>query len=117
MHSRNEVFDAIWYKNVHMKVSICVWRLLCSRWPTNDNLVGRDIIPSDSLLCVSECGNNETNIPPLNSLFNFRCAMATFKTWIDLHSVDPPTYIRSFYSYGNMSKLGLVCIPWIPNIY
>lgn len=77
MHSCNEVVDAIWYKNVHLKVSICVWRLLCNRWPINDNLVHRDIIPSDSLLCVSECGNNETNIPPFNSLFNFRCAMAT----------------------------------------
>lgn len=48
MHSRDEVVDANWHKNVPLEVSICEWRLLCNRWPKRDNLVRRDIIPSDS---------------------------------------------------------------------
>jgi len=60
MHNHDELIDVVWHKNVPLKVSICVWRLLRNRWPTKDNLVRRGIIPIDAQLCVSGCGNNET---------------------------------------------------------
>jgi hypothetical protein len=47
----------IWYKDVSLKISLFAWRLLHNRLPTKDNLVRRDIIPHESQLCVSGCGN------------------------------------------------------------
>jgi len=60
MHDRDDFADAVWHKNVPLKVSICAWRLLCNRWPTKDNLRRREIIPIDSQLCVSGCGQIES---------------------------------------------------------
>lgn len=60
MHIYDVVSDVVWHKHVHLKVSICAWRLLCNWWPTKDNLMRCDIISIDSQLCVSGCGDNES---------------------------------------------------------
>jgi len=96
MHDRDEVTDAIWHRNAPLKVSICVWRLLHNKWPTKDNLVRRGIIQSNSQLCVSGCGNNETadhlaiHCPIFGELWHH------VKTWI---GVDPQQY------YGSLSPV------------
>nr|ABN08241.1 H+-transporting two-sector ATPase, alpha/beta subunit, central region, related [Medicago truncatula] len=56
----DEVSAGIWHSSVRLKVSICVWRLLCNRWSTKDNLFRRSIITNESQLRVSECGHNES---------------------------------------------------------
>lgn len=60
MHSYDAVLEAVWHKNAPMMISICAWRLLRNILPTNDNLVHHGIIPSESQLCVSGCGHNES---------------------------------------------------------
>ena len=60
MHVHDDFSDAVWHKNVSLKVSICVWHLLCNRWPTKDNLRRRGIISLDSQFCVSGCGQIES---------------------------------------------------------
>jgi hypothetical protein len=50
----------IWHKQVPLKVSVMVWRLLRNRLPTKDNLVRRHIIPLDGSLCVTGCESVET---------------------------------------------------------
>jgi len=92
MHNRDELLDTVWHKNVPLKMSICAWRLLGNKWPTNDNLVRRGIIPIDAQPCVCVCGNNESAYHLL-----IHCPI--------------------FVYFGNMSKLGLVFIEWKPNIF
>ncbi|GAU13337.1 hypothetical protein TSUD_42910 [Trifolium subterraneum] len=55
-----EAETLIWHKQVHMKVSICAWRLLRDRLPTRANLVSRGIISPEAHFCVSGCGGIES---------------------------------------------------------
>jgi hypothetical protein len=51
-----------------LKVSVFAWQFFWNRLPTKDDLFRRAIIPHDSLLCVSGCGNlklSKLHSPPL----------------------------------------------------
>jgi hypothetical protein len=52
--------DLVWHKQVPLKVSIFVWRLLRDSLPTKSNLVARGIISPEDQLCVSGCGGVES---------------------------------------------------------
>ncbi|KAK2406681.1 hypothetical protein QL285_042386 [Trifolium repens] len=52
--------DLVWHKQVPLKVSIFVWRLLRDRLPMKSNLVARGIISPEDQLCVSGCGGVES---------------------------------------------------------
>jgi len=54
------VSDFIWHKDAPLKVSLFAWRLIRNRFSTKDNLFRRGIIPLESQLCVSGCGNIES---------------------------------------------------------
>jgi len=56
----NMLSDLIWHKQVPLKVSILVWRLLQNRLPTKDNLLLCGILPHDNQHCVAGCVDNET---------------------------------------------------------
>ena len=99
MHNHDEVIDAIWHKNAPLKVSICVWRLLRNRWPTNDNLVLRGIIPSDSQLCVFSCANNETTDHLLIHCLTFGELCHHVETWIGVDTVDPQHIMDHFHQF------------------
>jgi len=66
--SERGMFDDLWNKQVLLKVSVFVWRLLRNRIPTKDNLIRRRIISSDDTSCIGGCGSSETS----NQLL-FRC--------------------------------------------
>jgi len=46
----------VWHKLVPSKVSIFAWRLLQDIIPTGSNLVHRQVLQPDNILCVSGCG-------------------------------------------------------------
>jgi hypothetical protein len=52
--------DDIWHKQIPLKVSIMVWRLLRDRLPTKENLVRRRVLSLDGATCVSGCGHLES---------------------------------------------------------
>ena len=56
---RHQVVD-IWHQQIPSKVSVFVWRLLCNRLPTKDNLTRRRIISHEDAACVAGCGKQET---------------------------------------------------------
>ena len=62
------LYDAVWLKQVPLKVSVFVWRLLPNRLPTKDNLLRRTALHHDDITCVEGCGRPETS----HHLF-FRC--------------------------------------------
>lgn len=83
------VSDSIWHKAAPLKVSLFVWRLLRNQIPTKDNLLRRGIIQSDSLLCVSGCGAEES----VDHLF-MRCnffgsILHAIRHWTGIVYVDP----------------------------
>jgi hypothetical protein len=49
-----------WHKQVPLKVSMYVWRLLHNKLPTKDNLVRRVIISQENHYCVSGGGQVDT---------------------------------------------------------
>lgn len=53
--------DLIWHKQVPLKVSIFVCRLLRDRLPTRSNLVDRGIITNVDTGCLVGCGHRETS--------------------------------------------------------
>jgi len=103
MHNQDVVSEAPWHKNVPLKVSICVWRLLRIRWPTKDNLVCRGVITSDSQLCVIGCGQNETidhliiHSPVFGNLWQ------QIKAWIGVFYVDPQQVTNHYYQFVHSS--------------
>ena len=60
VQTTNAVSDLIWHKHVPLKVSVLVWRLLWSRFLTEDNLFARGVIPHGNRHCVAGCGDVET---------------------------------------------------------
>jgi len=54
------MFDAVWQRQVPLKVSVFTWRLLRQRLPTRDNLLCRGIICQDGTSCIGGCGFSET---------------------------------------------------------
>ena len=57
--------ELIWHKQVPLKVSIFVWRMLRDRLPTKENLANLGIISMKAWLCRAGCGQVED----LNHLF------------------------------------------------
>jgi len=55
--------DAVWLKQVPMKISVFVWWLFRNRLPTKDNLVRRRVLHHDDLACVGGCGSHESTAP------------------------------------------------------
>jgi len=104
MHNFDAVSEAVWHKNVPLKVSICLSRLLHNMWSTKDNLVCRGIIPSDSQLRVSGCGNNESAYHLLIHCLIFGMLWQHVKTWIGVYLVDPQHVLDHFIQFAYSSR-------------
>jgi hypothetical protein len=51
--------DVVWLKQVPLKVSVFVWRILRNRLPTKDNLARRRVLHHEDTACVGGCGGHE----------------------------------------------------------
>jgi hypothetical protein len=56
----HDLFDAAWLKQVPLKVSVFVWRLLRNRLPTKCNLLRMRVLHHDDTSCVGGCSCAET---------------------------------------------------------
>jgi len=52
--------DEVWHKCIPVKVSLFVWRLLCDRLPTKNNLLRRGVLQATDTVCTTGCGQLET---------------------------------------------------------
>ena len=59
-HHFTVVSDRTAYKDFPLEVSLFAWRLLRNRLSTKDNLFCRGIIPKNSQVCITGCGNVES---------------------------------------------------------
>ena len=93
------VSEAVWHKNVPLKVSICAWQLFRNRWTTKDNLWHRGVIPVDSQLYVSRCAQNETAEYLIIHCSTFGSLWQLMKTWIGVYSADPQHVLEHFNQF------------------
>ena len=103
IHDPDAVSEAVWHKNVSLKVCIYVWRFFRNRWSTKDNLRRRGI-PIDSQLCVSGCGQNETAEHLIIHCPTFGSLWQHVKTWLGVYSVDPQHVMYRFFKGGRRRK-------------
>lgn len=88
---QNQLIGVFWHKQVSLKVTLFVWRLLHYRLSIKDNLVRRQILLNDENVCVGGCGS----LKDAGHLF-LGCAFFTgtwtlVLQWLRLSFVAPAT--------------------------
>lgn len=96
LHRFTAVLKFIWHKDVSLKISLFTWQLLHNWLSTKDNLVRHDIIPLESQLCISGCGNVETTQHFFLSCNIFISIWHLVHTWIGFYLVNPP-YVSDYF--------------------
>ncbi|GAU24552.1 hypothetical protein TSUD_148930 [Trifolium subterraneum] len=96
--------DVIWHKQVALKVSILVWRIMRDRLPTKENLAAQDIITPVAHLCVSGCGDIESAQHIFLSCNTFGSLWSFVRSWIGFSAADPQSvpdhFLQFTYSLG-----------------
>jgi len=101
---RSQVAD-VWVKHIPSKVSIMVWRLLCNRLPTRDNLVHQGILlPTDGMY-VAGCDVLES----ATHLF-LHCDISSelwssVRSWLGIYSVPSGELRHHFTQFTKMAGM------------
>ena len=108
----------IWHNQVPLKVSIFAWRLLRDRLPTKSNLVHRQIISSETSLCVSDCGLVETSHHLFLSCNIFSSLWPLVRHWLGIIGVDTNIIADHFLQFvhltgGGKAKRSFLQLIWL----
>jgi len=99
------LLDDIWHKQVPLKVSLFVWRLLRNRLPTKDTLVRRHILIAEDNTCVGGCGSRETAYHLLFRCDTFSSLWSVVLQWLRLSFVAPGSCRDHFTHFGHLAGL------------
>jgi hypothetical protein len=80
--------DLLWHKQVPLKVSIFLWRLLRDRLPTKTNLVTRGILSPDLDTCVTGCGGADSAQHLFLTCGTFGSLWPLVRAWIGFSTAD-----------------------------
>jgi hypothetical protein len=113
----NDLYDAAWLKQVPLKVSVFVWRLLRNRLPTKDNLLRRRVLHHDDIHCIGGCGHPET----MDHLF-FRCDIFVslwylVYQWIGINFTPPESVRDHFHQFSHLAGLPRVTYSFLQVIW
>jgi len=97
--------DAVWLKQVSMKVSVFVWRLFCNRLPTQDNLVRRRVLHHDDLACVGGCGSHESEAHLLLECIVFGSLWHHIYQWVDISFIVPKLVFEHLHHFGYLASI------------
>ena len=93
----------IWHKDIPLKVSIFVWRILENRLPTKDILCRCGVLLDEDSPCVCGCGG----VKSVHHLFLncniFGSLWYLFHDWVGVLSVDPNSIVDNFHHYAYLS--------------
>jgi hypothetical protein len=114
--------DLVWHKQVPLKVSIFVWRLLCDRLPTKTNLVARGILPPEVHFCVSGCGGVESAQHLFLLCSTFGSLWALIRSWIGFSAVDaytlPDHFVQFTSSVGGLrARRSFLQLIWLACVW
>jgi hypothetical protein len=122
-HNVDVTEELIWHKQVPLKVSSLAWRLLRNRLLTKENLLHRGIIQAEASLCMSGCGNVESEEHLFIHCDTFGSLWQHVRLWLGVSGAEPHNihdHIYQFTHYLGVSKarrsflqlLWLLCI-WL----
>lgn len=97
--------DDVWRKQIPLKVSLFVWRLLCNRLLTKDNLVWQHVLHSTDTTCISGCGELETVTHLFLAYDIFNSLWSLVWHWLGITSVSSGDIRQHFVQFTDM--LGL----------
>jgi hypothetical protein len=98
-------FDAVWQRQVPLKVSVFTWRLLRQRLPTRDNLLRRGIIYQDGTFCIGGCGCAETAAHLILQCEVFGSVWHYVYRWVGISFIAPATIGDHFQQFGQLAGL------------
>ena len=97
------LFDAAWLKQVPLKVSVFVWRLLRSRLSTKDNLIRRRVLHHEDTLCIGGCGYPKTTYHLFFHCDTFGRLWHLVYQWININ-FTPPEFVRDhIHQFGYLA--------------
>jgi hypothetical protein len=99
------LIDAVWHKQVPLKISLFVWRLLRNRLPTKDNLVRRHILIAEDSFCVGGCGSLETADHLLFRCDPFSSVWFAVLQWLGISFVALGGCRDHFTQFGHLAGL------------
>jgi hypothetical protein len=99
------LFDAAWLKQVPLKVSIFVWRLLRNRLPTKDNLFRRRALHQDDIYCIGGCGSMESTCHLLIRCDIFGSVWYRVYRWLGIYFISPDSVSDHLHQFGHMAGL------------
>ncbi|XP_024630644.1 uncharacterized protein [Medicago truncatula] len=105
--------NALWHKDIPLKVVLFAWRLIRDRLPTKDNLIRRGIIGPNDSLCVGGCGLMETSPRLFLHCQLFGEVWHFIHLWLGVCSVIPNVpadYLNQFSFVGGNCPKGLLSI-------
>ena len=112
----------LWQKNVPLKVVVFAWRLFRNRLPTRDNLLQRNVLNSDSCLCITRFGSPET----INHLFlhcsYFSTVWNCILRWIGFSTAAPLDVSDHFTQFclgggGPQVRLTILIAIWFATVW
>jgi hypothetical protein len=97
--------DMVWLKQVPLKVSVFMWRLLRNRLPTKDNLIRISVLQPTDNACVGGCG-----CPKLATRVLFRCNIFgslwyLIYNWVGISFIPPELVTDHFHHFGHYAGL------------
>jgi len=97
--------DNVWHRLIPANVSLFVWRLLRNRLPTKDNLVRRRVLPLDSAVCVSGCGEQKSANHLFLKCVHLSSIWSQVWLWLGISSVLPGDIRHHLRQFSNMAGL------------
>ena len=111
------LLDDVWHKQVPLKVSLFIWRLLRNWLPTKDNLVRRHIIIAEDNTCMGGCGSWETADHLLFCCDSFSSVWFAVLQWLRLSFVVPGGFRDHFTHFGHIAGLPRSSYPFLQLIW
>lgn len=97
------MLDALWQRQVPLKVSVFTWRLLRDRFPTRDNLLRMGIIYQDSTSCIRGCRFSETAAHLLLRCDIFGSVWHYVYQWVGISFIVPATVGDHLHHFGQLA--------------
>lgn len=96
---------AVWLKQVPLKVSVFVWRLLRNRLPTKDNLERRRVLHHEDSTCIGGCDSQETMAHLILGCPVFGSLWHLIYQWVSVSFISPESVADHLHQFGHLPNV------------
>jgi len=112
----------LWLKAFPLNVNIFVWRLFLNRLATKDNLLRRNVLEANNVVCSTLCGREEDRDHLFFQCDHYGRLWLLISNWIDIVTVLPGdlyTHANQFCVLRGISKKSMTAfsIIWISVLF